>query len=275
VRLVYCDEAGISNPAHEPFVTVAGVIVQADNKLRGVENHLASLIRRHVPSRHQDGFVFHAKELFNGGGKVFDRKKVDFNGPVEFPLERRLEIADDIAKIPKKFDLQIAFGIIERATFHENFPVPVNASSKQRAVLAQGLAFMNCSMFVEHWMREHATDEVCLLVVEDNDQARTFIREIHTYHQRKDIAFDKEATLHFPWRKIKEDPLFQPKRPTSPLSIADFFAYVWKRYVQGDKKYERWIVPAYDKVISFDDSTFSRWREKQRRIDRFSQRQAS
>jgi hypothetical protein len=40
VRLVYMDEAGISKATQEPFVVVAGAIIDADRVLNGVENQL-------------------------------------------------------------------------------------------------------------------------------------------------------------------------------------------------------------------------------------------
>jgi hypothetical protein len=94
VRLVYLDEAGISSKEDEPFLTVAGIIVDADSKLNSIENHLERLVMRHIPAQHREGFVFHATELFNGGGKVFRREKPDFIGPHQWPLVRRLAIAD-------------------------------------------------------------------------------------------------------------------------------------------------------------------------------------
>ena len=71
VRLVYVDEAGISNPKQEPFLVVAAVIVDGDRQLRGVMRQLDKIVDRHIPQGHQTDFVFHATELFNGGGKVF------------------------------------------------------------------------------------------------------------------------------------------------------------------------------------------------------------
>src|SRR5438874_380349 len=44
VRLVFLDEAGTSNPEHEPYLVVAAVIVDADKKLIAVQAHLDSLV---------------------------------------------------------------------------------------------------------------------------------------------------------------------------------------------------------------------------------------
>lgn len=43
VQLVYLDEAGISNRTHEPYLVVAGVIVNADKKWKELEQHLYAL----------------------------------------------------------------------------------------------------------------------------------------------------------------------------------------------------------------------------------------
>jgi hypothetical protein len=39
----------------------------------------------------------------------------------------------------------------------------------------------------EQWMRRDAKDEVCMLIVEDNEQARRFIRDVHNRYQDKNI----------------------------------------------------------------------------------------
>jgi len=242
MRLVYIDEAGLSNPDQEPFLVVAGVVIHADKNLVAVERALDKVIARHIRPEHQDGFILHAKELFNGGGRVFTR-----NEPQPYPLSKRLEIADDITAIVTKFRLPIALGFLERGTFPDDptYEEWRDADAAQRTVISHVVAFMSCTMFVEQWMRKEASNEVCLLVVEDNQQARTAIRENHLYHQDPNIAKFLTGRMrnHFPFRKIKEEPLFQPKRPSSVLQLADFCAYVGKRMLMEkdapNKKYER------------------------------------
>jgi hypothetical protein len=90
MRLVYIDEGGISKATQEPFVVVAGVIIDADRVLNGVENQLERIMQRNIPERYHKEFIFHATELFNGGGKVFKRERNDVVGPREWPLDRRL-----------------------------------------------------------------------------------------------------------------------------------------------------------------------------------------
>lgn len=232
VRLVYVDEAGLSNPKHEPFVVVCGVVVDADKKLIAVERAIQKLIDRHIPEPSRPNFVFHAKELFNGGGKVFKRNDPDW------PLSKRLSIANDIARLPAKFDLPLAFGFIEKAAMSQT-AMTMFGPSVEKTTAAHVMAFISCAMQVEHWMRANASQEVCLMVVEDNQTARQLITE--QQHAQQDPLLNEnlspELGKHFPFRKIKEVPLFAGKQQSKVLQLADFCAYVFKRIRMGDRRY--------------------------------------
>ena len=254
MRLAFMDEAGISRPEEEPFLVVAGIIVDGDNALNGVENQLERIMKRHIPPEFWDGFVFHATELFNGGGKVFKRTRSDFIGPPQWPLDRRLEIADEIMAIPKKFALEITYGFIERATFKDHFHFP-DTTLGQITIAQQVAAFSTASIFIERWMRKNASGENCVLVVENNDRAKALMRDMHQWHQGNKVAdvlndFGKKLLA---FRKIRQDPLFQDKRPSNTLIIADFCAYVWKKILMDDKRYGRFFEPIRKRVIFFED----------------------
>lgn len=236
VRLIYMDEAGISNPVQEPFLVVAGLIVHADKALVAVERAIDKIVKRHIPEEHWEGFVFHASQLFNGGGKVFDRDNPDY------PLAKRLEIAEEIAIIPKRHSLPIALGYVERRKFFDGSALPEDLSPREAVIAQHATAFMVCALTVEYWMRRNTDNEVCMLIVEDNQQARKFIKETQQYNQRLNVADrpdDKLARALLPLRKIREDPAFQDKRPRSVLQLADFCAYVCKRNLMGDRRYDR------------------------------------
>jgi exopolyphosphatase/pppGpp-phosphohydrolase len=169
------------------------------------------------------------------------------------PLPKRLEIASDLAAIPKKFNLQISIGQVERS--HLPPSLPGGLSESDRTIASHAMAFMTCAMNVEHWMRRNAPNEVCMLVAENNDQARKFIAESQRYHQDKKIIANltEFERKHFPLRKIKEDPLFQPKRQNHPLVVADFVAYVWKKILMKDKKYDQFMRELIKSAIYFAD----------------------
>jgi len=222
VRLVFIDEAGLSHPQQEPFVVVIGVLVNGDSALNAVENQLQRIRGRH-PQLGND-FVFHAFELFGGSGKTFGDRSA-------WPLDKRLAIADEILSIPKKFALPLALGFVKRAEFAKTFAAN-EFGTKDETVAAHVLAFAECSVFVEQWMRLNASNENCVLVVENNDRARSLIRDIHQFHQSdptRELLKDLGKGF-FPFRKIRQDPLFQEKRPSSALIVADFCAYVSKKF---------------------------------------------
>ena len=60
MRFIYLDEAGISNPANEPYLVVAGVIIDADHQWMAVEPHLHVLAETCAPQPRRPNFVFHA-----------------------------------------------------------------------------------------------------------------------------------------------------------------------------------------------------------------------
>jgi hypothetical protein len=270
MRLVYMDEAGIGNPDQEPFLVVAGVIVHADNDLIAIERHLDRLVEKFIPEHQRSGFVFHAKELFNGGGKVFVRDGSTWT------LEKRLEIADQLALVPRKFNLTLAMGSVERARFPLAEPENANyqaLSAGEKVIVQHLVAFVNCAMQVEHWMRGNAGNEVCMLIVEDNERSRKFIRQnILALQQRKFQSVGlADENIHFPFRKIKEEPLFQSKRSSSVLQLADFCAYIFKRFLmdQNDKRYVRFLDPMRP---YFSYLTEERWQQTQRKFDREAKR---
>lgn len=231
VRLVYMDEAGISNPAHEPFVVVSGIIVNADKNLINVERRLQGLIDRHIPEEHRAGFIFHAQELFNGGGEVFQRDR--------WPLQTRLEIARDLANLPRKCGLPIAYGFRERANVPQSMR-DMFGPTVDSTTIVHVMAFMSCAMTVEQWMRANAPQEVCLIVIEDNQRAKKLITE--QQHQQQDQklrdTLPENLRVHFPFRKIKEIPLFASKQQSPVLQLADFCAYVFKRILMKDRRYD-------------------------------------
>ncbi len=231
VRLVYMDETGIGKIEHEPWLIVAGVIVDADRQLLEIERRIAALVGKHIPAQFHTGFVFHAKELFNGGKDVFKR-----NDP-EWPMERRFEVAADLAKIPQELGLPIALGQVERREFRNEF-VPQDWGSYTQNAAAHSIAFTVCSAHVELWMRKRTIDEVCILIVEDNEEMRTKLRNVHRTHQNPNVAvLTKVEGDILPFRKIKHSPLFEPKDQSPPLQIADFCAYVTKKAAVKDMRF--------------------------------------
>jgi hypothetical protein len=241
MRLVYLDEAGISSG--EPTLVVSGVVIDGDRQLSRLERALARVVARWIPSEHQEGFVFHAKEIFNGGGKVFQRDT--------FPLSKRLSVVDDLVELICDFELPIVFGMVEKNDYPRDaewrdewkqLPIREQISSMHTS------AFMDCSMGIEKYMRELGEEEICLLVVENNDQSRAMIKRSQRYNQSQ-AAFEAQNPAWkymFPFQRIKEDPLFQEKKSSSPMQLADLMAYIVKKSLMKDERY----YPVFQRLMS-------------------------
>src|SRR3954467_15958264 len=61
VRMTYIDEGGTS--AREPFLVVGAVMVGPDDVFLAVEDHLDELVRKHIPKKDWERFVFHATDI--------------------------------------------------------------------------------------------------------------------------------------------------------------------------------------------------------------------
>src|SRR5262249_23627614 len=130
-------------------------------------------------------------------------------------------------------------GSVDCAKFPaKNSQIPRDLPAPQMTVAMVASCFLACAMLVERWMRENAKQEHCLIVWEDNEHTRKFVKAVQNYHQdrrvleeaQREFASD-DVTKYFPLSRIAEDPLFQPKKQSNPLELADFCAYVGKRLV--------------------------------------------
>ncbi|MEA2993145.1 MAG: hypothetical protein QOD40_2065 [Alphaproteobacteria bacterium] len=234
--MVYLDEAGISSPTHEPFVVVAGVVIHADRQWKMIEQYLSDMADHYVPPAKRHGFVFHATELFSGG-KTFPRQ--------DWPREKRWEILDALIDIPKKFKLPIACGFVERAKVAAKYS---DLSVAKQTIHAQTISFAICCYAVEYFLTHgHAVEpnEVALIVMENNDQARDQIRKFHKFN--RDPANEKLlSTLQFGklvLTRVVDTVHFAEKSYSSPLQIADICAFAIKRHLMKKPESNRFYQP--------------------------------
>lgn len=224
VRVAFLDEAGTSNPAHEPWITVSGVIVDADKQWSRIESHLVNLADELAPPDKRVGFIFHAKELLNGG-RIFPRD--------EYDIITRMAILERIAEIPRDFDLPVLFGFAERATFFDG-ELASGLSRTEHTTACVVSAFIHCVVELEKFMREFArNDEVAMIIMEDNPEARRIIREstklLRDPGQLEHIP--PEDRTYLPIRRIKDIPYFAAKSDSSLLQVADACAAITKRHL--------------------------------------------
>src|SRR5260221_5194760 len=170
MRLVYLDEAGISNELHEPYLVVAGAIVNPDLQWRLLEARFASLTKKYFPRHEGHPVIFHAKDIWHGT-KLFDRSK--------WSLPKRLRLLDELSKIPAEFKLPIVMGYLYRPAARQQLAqLAPEMSKKDSRSLIHAVAFLNAIRRVENWMIEN-TDEVAMAIVEDTQDVKNTIRMFH------------------------------------------------------------------------------------------------
>lgn len=244
VRLLYLDEAGIGDPNIEPVTVVAGVIVEADKPVRLLIDHLAAMVTKYVPEHHQDGFLFHAKELVHGG-KVFSREK---------DRELRHQILEELCSIPSQFRLPIVFGAFDRRRLATPTVADLlqGVKSKKLTSLAHAMAAYACVLQVEYFMQFCASpDEYASIIFEMNTDTRSMVDSLMA-HLRK----DENPILHShldqalmngpvqPIRRIQEEHWFATKAQSTLLQLADVCAYILRRrvtYGTADESFSRYF----------------------------------
>jgi hypothetical protein len=241
MRFVYLDESGTGPIGEEPWLVVAGVIIEADHQWRNVENHLHSLADQHVAEAHRERFVFHAAELFSGG------KTFAWNG---ISREERWKILDALVAVPALFSLPVIFACVDRKKAANS--APKGERPAKTVAMVQAVAYTLALYQVECWMRTFThSHEVAAVVVEDNDNAREMIRSAHDFVQAKHSTFLKEHRLQgIAVRRIIETPHFNNKRESSPLQLADVCAFAIKRRKMGKPHSERFYDPLVPQMLS-------------------------
>jgi len=220
VQLVYLDEAGISNTAHEPYVVVAGVIVNADKKWKELERHFLALTEELMPDYvpfYGRQLIFHAKDIWHGTG-LFDRQK--------WPLAKRLAILGRLAEVPAQFRLPIVIGYVNRVKYaaycKERQP---ETTQKHQDTWTHIESFLNAVRRVEKWMQTNAADEVAMLIAEDADNVKKYIGALHSsYTDRspeKPQGDDEIQAIIGPVRRSTPSMFWQGPEPFRSQYIVD------------------------------------------------------
>jgi hypothetical protein len=241
VRMIFFDAAGLSNPLHEPYIVVAGVIIHGDKQWKPLGDYLAAMADEYAPPEHRDNFVFHATELFSGG-KIFPRDK--------YPKEWRWKILDELVSIPAKFDLPVVWGGVPRALLGAPGPDGLevrgfNGRPVKPVIGGQMIAFVIAAKAAEHWMNLVAgADEIASMYMENDDQSREFIRITQRMIANPKIMErlgDEGQT--FKLTRIVSPMHFEEKTDSSALQVADVCAFVLKRKMMKAPEAARFCDP--------------------------------
>lgn len=232
LRFAYLDEAGISSPRHEPFLVVAGVLVQMDMQFRKVEAAVRALVDASGPEHHYlmgENYSFQAKELWHGTG-AFPRD--------QYSRTARMDILGRLVDIIVENGLVVVFGYVNRADARQDLEMESSARNEQptaKQVLQRelGMAYFRCIKRIEAYMRESAGAELCSVVFENNHETRGHISWLQQCLTVKvDKAGHYEQGEFFESHHIVEAPMFSDKKQSPVIQLADIAAFVLKRHLQ-------------------------------------------
>lgn len=222
VRIVYLDESGTSRG--ERLAVVAGVVIDGDNQLIAVEEHIQRLIEKHIPEEYRKEFFFHATNIWSGTKYFKDRDL--------WPLNRRLQILHDLVDIPQIFDIPIVFGYCPRDELI-TMPKGFILNEKGRDVVVHSIAFVECAYVIEKIMRECWPDEAALLIAEDRPEVRNTVRHMHSWMRSREAPRLDGAEEYLPLSHIRDTVHWAGKLQSRHLQLADICAFVIRGHLDG------------------------------------------
>jgi hypothetical protein len=224
VRLAYLDEAGISNSEHEPYLVVAGVIINADQDWRPLQRHLQSIGRRFLPSEHALRLVFHAKDIWHGSG-YFDRR--------HWSRSKREELFAALAEIPRRFHLPIVAGFVQRkpALAYARDRI-ANVPERDVTMAVHALAFSRAVGQIDTWMKLYAPAEFVMLLAENAGKMQSIIKSVHAGYVN-DGSYDPNLAPMFTADTVIDTVHFAGKNESALLQIADLCSFTIKRHLMG------------------------------------------
>lgn len=229
VRIAYLDESGRSRG--EKVIVVSGVVVHGDRDYRRIEGALIHLISDVIRPREGDRFVFHAKELFHGGGYFKDLNI--------WPDNRRLPILKRLAGIIPAFRVPVVFGHLVKAPYRSEV-APVLSSLTERAreedtdIGEHMSVFAQAELAIEKQMLTYPRDEVCMVVAEDTDRVKRGIKDAHALlrssHKIRGTELEDFSVL--PLSRVIDTPHFAAKTDSPLLQLADLCSFLIKRRLE-------------------------------------------
>jgi hypothetical protein len=228
LRSIYLDETGISE--NDQLALVAGVIINDDEQFSSVESAIQDLVKQYIPEEHQNGFCFHAKELFFGTGPVFkDRDK--------YPPERRFEALRAVLELPRALQLPVSMGYV----WKDQAQAPSEYNARARSAFYHGFANFMCVIAAEKYMIDICgPKDLARLVAELNadnqkvlEMAHEILRGRGDQTNIQNITGQLEYVRpYLPVRRIKDGISFMKKRDAPILQIADACAFILRVWLE-------------------------------------------
>ena len=235
VRIVYLDESGTSR--EEQQAVVAGVVIDGDNQLVAIEEHIERLVERHIPEEDREGFIFHATNIWSATKYFKDRDA--------WPLDRRLEILHDLVEVPEQFDLPVVYGSCPRNEPIEGAPAGSIVDEHVRDIVVHSIAFYECARVVEKVMREYWPEENAVLIAEDRPSVKETVRHVHSRMRTRKLPPLGADHNYLPLSHIRDTVHWAGKMHSRHLQLADICAFVIRGHLDGHPQ----NTPLYSKLL--------------------------
>jgi hypothetical protein len=229
-RFVYFDESGVGKLDADPHLIVAGAMVNADAQWLSLETYLSDMLESFVPKGQPKPSCFHAKDVYHGT-KEFHRDR--------WPDTNRMGLLEEMAKVPKTFDMPLFGAAIPRAEYGNKW----GASDLERDIGCYTLASIVSLMQVERYMRLKGDEgEVAAAYFENNNRLRSRLKEVHrSIRNPSTEVIELTGTSDcIPLSRITDTVSFQEKTDASILQVADYCAFAKKRKV-GNQSNADWL----------------------------------
>ncbi|MDZ4858949.1 MAG: DUF3800 domain-containing protein [Candidatus Hydrogenedentes bacterium] len=209
MRVAFLDDSGLGKLEHDPFVVIAGVVVNMDSQLKAIEHRLSE-IKTAFFAVQSDDVVLHGTDIL-WGNRTFDKNI--------YSEDKRLGLLNDTIAIIAEFNLPVVMGVVDRRLRRIG-------NEKERIAYALKLASARCALAIEAYMRNQGS-ETCMLVYEDTPCYRKAIRDQHKVLNSE--ASSALSATYFPFQRIVHNPIFWNKSECALLQVADSAAFTFTR----------------------------------------------
>lgn len=228
MRFIYLDEAGTSKA--EPVRVMAAIIVRPDSDWRRTEALIKEAFDKHVPDKIRGGFVFHAKEIFSGGGNIKRE---------EWSRLDRMCFLEEFLTIPRRAKLSISHSHVMSGYVSGDLMKPGSPLSPHE--FEHMLAFALCIQAADFHLRKHcAADEVATAIAEDNPSMRRFLKFVFPIVNEQFLrsmveCANYESDIEPGVQRIVDCVHFADKSGALMLQLADACAFAYRRWLSGQE----------------------------------------
>ncbi len=228
VRIAYLDESGTGSIESDPFLVVAGVIVDADGFAAKLTKSLHEILHMATPPGIRVPRYLHAKDIWHGT-KEYDKMR--------WPHDRRMQILKALSLCPVAHMATVVYGAVDRAKLRQQNP---GLTQRRQDEIAYAKAATLCIFQIERFMRERANEgEIASITFEAGPKGSRLVKEIaNSMRFPKPGEFDNDVMQFLPLTRIIDNPNFQEKTDSSILQLADYCAFALKRRETGSVGWE-------------------------------------